>query len=107
MDEKPSNERIVEIIRDVYQRPWLYGPTPIEVDVTLRNFHWFWAFLHGTEVQLNAATLEATPLGRRSAAGSFSRIFRLAHPDGDEAAELKYVCEMWQKVSGDLGLLAP
>jgi hypothetical protein len=112
MDEKPpdngqAEERIVEIIRDVYQRPYLYGQTAIELDVTLRNYHWFWALLHGAESRLNTVTLEATPIGRRSAAGSFSRIFRLAHPSGDEAAELSYVCEMWQQISSTLGILAP
>jgi hypothetical protein len=77
----------------------------MELDVTLRNCHWFWALLHGAEHQLNEATLSVTPVGRRSAAGSFARIFRLENPTGDETAEFAFVAEMWQRISSGLGII--
>jgi hypothetical protein len=99
------DSRIVEVLKDLYVRPKMYGFSPSEIDIVLRYFHWFWGVLHQKEAIVNAAVQNATPPGRRSASGAFSTIFRLENPEGTEGAELQYLCNKWHEVSVALGIV--
>ena len=69
------SERLISVINDLYLRPAMYGPTPMEVEASLRAYHWFWALLHNREDELNTVIQSAMPVGRRSLTGSFVRLY--------------------------------
>ena len=98
-------ERMVEIIQDMYPRPHCYAATPIELDTTIRNYHWFWAAIYKREAELDTALQQAMPSGRRSITGSFSRLFRFESPSGTESEEQAFVCKKWKEVSNALGIV--
>jgi hypothetical protein len=97
--------RIAEIIQDMYDRPYCYAATPIELDTTIRDYHWFWAAIHQREPDLDTALQRAMPDGRRSITGSFSRLFRFESPSGTESDEIQFVCRKWKEVSRTLGVV--
>jgi hypothetical protein len=91
--------------QDLCNRPHCYAATAIEVDTTIRNYHWFWATIFQRELDLDRVLQEAMPPGRRSIAGSFSRLFHFEFPNGTEAEEVAFVCRKWKELSTALGIV--
>ncbi len=96
---------LVDTINDVYQRPYLYGPTASEVDCRLDLLHWVYAHCRGEAQRLGDSKKLAGDADLRSY-GSFWRAYYKGKPDYNEndAAAISYVVERWKQVSAALGV---
>jgi hypothetical protein len=96
-----------EIIEDIYSRPMLYGPDLLEVETRLNMLHLLWAQIAGRREELNAITLQLTPVGFSSCAGSFHRVFDLIHEVHGEKHDherLEYIVGKWKAISDHMGI---
>jgi hypothetical protein len=86
-----------QVLAEIYERSYLYGPTLIEIESWLFIIHSIWAELTERRDELEKWKTQLTPIGCRSATGSFCRVFDVIHPTKGEAEKKAYMLKSWMQ----------
>jgi len=98
--------RIVDVVKDVYDRPHMYGPLAENADDLLGILRWVLAEIDGSQNAHWDAYVEIAGAARRQA-GSFANAYHVEAGHGYSQPDkegVEYVTSLWHEVSKRLGI---